>query len=136
MKKRKRGSGQFGTIIENLIIPRQRQILNFGKVEGDIKHNIEILNKAGGQNISKAIEQLVSLVKQSNEIQELQRKECLDSLKLLSEEALKPKDTRLTQSILKTIIKYGWGSLNAISSISTVAGVNLTTIAEYFLNQE
>lgn len=125
---------RFGTVIENLTINGDGQILNFGKVEGDIKHNIDTLNKSGNHDISNAIEGLVLAIKQTNELQEIQQKEYLDTLKLLSEEALKPKDKRLPYSTLKTIIKYGLGTLNALSSVSTIAGANLTTIADYFLN--
>jgi len=127
---------RFGTIIENLTINGDGQILNFGKVEGDIKHNIDTLNRSGEQIISKAIEELTTVVTKTNELQEAQKKEYLDTLKLLSQEALKPKDKRLPYSTLKTIIKYGLGTLNAVSSISTITGINLTNIADYFLNNQ
>jgi hypothetical protein len=45
------------------------------------------------------------------------KKEYLDTLKLLSEEALKLKDKRLPYTTLKTIIKYSLGTLNAVSSM-------------------
>lgn len=125
---------RFGTVIENLTINGDGQILNFGKVEGDIKHNIETLNKSGEKEISKSIEELTNAVTQSKELQEIQKKEYLDTLKLLSEEALKPKDKRLPYTTLKTIIKYSLGTLNAVSSMSTITGINLTNIADYFLN--
>jgi hypothetical protein len=127
---------RFGTVIENLTINGDGQILNFGKVEGDIKHNIETLNKTGENGISKSIEELTNAVTQSSELQEIQKKEYLDTLKLLSEEALKPKDKRLPYTTLKTIIKYSLGTLNAVSSISTITGINLTNIADYFLNNQ
>ena len=127
---------RFGTIIENLTINGDGQILNFGKVEGDIKHNIETLNKSGELTISKAIKELTAAVTHASELHETQKKEYLDTLKLLSEEALKPKDKRLPYSTLKTIIKYSLGALNAVSSISTITGINLTNIADYFLNNQ
>ena len=127
---------RFGTIIENLTINGDGQIINFGKVEGDIKHNIDTLNKSGEQTISKAIEELTNAVTHTNELQETQKKEYLDTLKLLSEEAIKPKAKRLPYSTLKTIIKYSLGTLNAVSSLSTVTGINLTNIADYFLNNQ
>ncbi|MGN6194707.1 MAG: hypothetical protein ACTHOB_07190 [Ginsengibacter sp.] len=124
---------RFGTVIENLTINGDGQVLNFGKVEGDIKHNIENLNKSGEKEISKSIEELTNAVTQSIELQEIQKKEYLDTLKLLSEEALKPNDKRLPYTTLKTIIKYSLGTLNAVSSIASISGINLTNIADYFL---
>lgn len=125
---------RFGTVIENLTINGDGQILNFGKIEGDIKNNIETLNKSGEKEISKSIEELTNAITLSNELQEIQKKEYLDTLKLLSEEALKTKDKRLPYTTLKTIIKYSLGTLNAVSSLSTVTGINLANVADYFLN--
>jgi hypothetical protein len=125
---------RFSTVIENLTIHGDGQILNFGKVEGDINHNIEKLNKGGEEQISNALKRLVEAIKDTNELEEEKKMAYLEQLKLLSEEALKPKEKRLPQSILKTIIKYGLGALNAASSISTVTGTTLPQIADYFLN--
>ena len=62
---------RFGTVIENLTINGDGQILNFGKVEGDIKHNIETLNKSGEKEISKSLEEITNAVTQSIELQEI-----------------------------------------------------------------
>lgn len=59
---------RFGTVIENLTINGDGQILNFEKVEGDIKHNIETLNKSGEKEISKSIEQLTNAINQTNKL--------------------------------------------------------------------
>ncbi len=108
-------------------------VINMGKVEGDIMNNLINLNDSGHQGISKNIRELMEAIKNTNEIQEHEKAEYLETLNVLSGEAVKPKDERLPSSTIKKIIQFGLGSLNTMSSISTIAGVNLKDVAEYFL---
>jgi|GEM_PF-6220668 len=117
------------------IITGHGNVINTGVIEGNIQNNIKVLNDLGMQEISKSIGDLMAVVKSANEIQEEQKKEYLETLKVLSDEALKPKEKRLPVSTLKQIIQFGLGTLNTFSSISTITGVTLSNISNFFLNQ-
>lgn len=109
-------------------------VINTGVIEGDLRANIKNLNETGLTEVSKHFESLTDLVKGSSEIQEAQKAEYLQTLTVLSEEALKPKEKRLPTLTLKQIIQFGLGTLNAFSSISTITGTTIKDIADYFLS--
>jgi hypothetical protein len=124
----------FGQPIGNITINGTGNIINNGVVEGNINTNIRALNEAGLDQISKSIKDLAEAIKPAIDIQDYQKEEYLETLQLLSEEALKPKDKRLPISTLKQIIQFGLGTLNTFSSVSTIAGITIKDIANYFLS--
>lgn len=108
-------------------------VVNLGKVEGDIYNYTQQLQQNGHKDVSEAIEKIVQAVKDSQEVSEQDKLEYLETLKVLSEEAVKPREERLPAMTLKKMIQFGLGTLNTLSSLSTITGVTLPTIMNYFL---
>lgn len=110
----------------------QGNIVNTGSIEGNLQNNITHLQETGFEQISFAIAALADAIKDSEELQQEQKNEYLENLKVLSEEALKPSSKRLPRSTIKNIIQHGLGTLNTLSSVSTIGGINLKDIAAFF----
>jgi hypothetical protein len=126
---------RLGIVVENLYVNGDGQVVNFGTIEGNINSNLDKLYHKGQIEISESILSLVDVVKRNEELAEIQKKEYLDLLQLLSSEALKPKETRIASSILKNLVLQGLGKLSLNSSIVGMIEKPLFQIASFFFNQ-
>lgn len=98
----------------------------------NIIKNSQQLTKDGANEISVALNNLANAIKESAEINELQKSEYLETVEILSNEALKPTKERMAKPILKKLVKFGLGSLNNLGSLASITGETLPNIIEYF----
>jgi len=124
---------EFKTYIENVTIGGENQIVNLGEMHKNIIKNSQELIKGGADEISTALNNLANAIKESSEINETQKSEYLETVKILSDEALKPTNTRMSKPVLKRLIKFGLGSLNNLGSLASITGQTLPQIIEFFL---
>ena len=118
---------KFSNYIENLTINGNSNLLNLGNVNGNIEQNIKILNDSGENNIANAFKRLKDLVN-NGDFPEDTKNLVLDNVNELSRQATLEKKDRLPINVLKSI----FSGINVLSSISTVAGLDLQTIIEFF----
>lgn len=126
-KTEKENASAFKNYIQNLTINGTGNIVNIGGVIGDIVNNISILKDKGEEDIAGAFERLTEVI--NNESPEEQRELLLDNINTLSNQATLESSERLPINVIKTIFT----GINILSSISTVAGVDLKTIFSYFI---
>lgn len=126
-KAEKENASAFKNYIQNLTIHGTGNIVNIGGVNGDIVNNISILKDKGEENIAGAFERLTEVI--NNDTPEEQRELLLDNINTLSNQATLERSERLPINVIKTI----FSGINVLSSISTVAGVDLKTIFSYFI---
>lgn len=126
-KAEKENASAFKNYIQNLTIHGTGNIVNIGGVNGDIVNNISILKDKGEENIAGAFERLTEVI--NNDTPEEQRELLLDNISTLSNQATLERSERLPINVIKTI----FSGINVLSSISTVAGVDLKTIFSYFI---
>lgn len=118
------------TYIENITITGNGQILNFGNISDKIHNNTSTLESQGNDKISKALEKLTNAIIKDDTIGNEEKQMVLENLELLSEEATKHKENRLSKNVFKNI----FAGLNTLSSISTIAGVDFKQVVDYFIS--
>lgn len=117
----------FNNYVENLTITGTGHFVNIGGTNGDIENNITLLKNRGEEDIAEAFNRLKEVANNVN-ISEEERNLLLDNVNTLSTQATLERSERLPLNVLKTI----FSGLNVLSSISTVAGVDLQAILSYF----
>ncbi|WP_312285907.1 hypothetical protein [Chryseobacterium gleum] len=117
----------FNNYVENLTITGTGHFVNIGGTNGDIENNITLLKNRGEEDIAEAFNRLKEVANNVN-ISEEERNLLLDNVNTLSTQATLERSERLPINVIKTI----FSGLNVLSSISTVAGVDLQTILGYF----
>lgn len=127
LKTERNNRSSFGNYVENLTITGTGHFVNIGGTNGDIENNITILKNRGEENISESFNRLKEMVNTEN-ISEEERNLLLDNVNILSTQATLERSERLPINVIKTI----FSGLNVLSSISTVAGVDLQAILTYF----
>lgn len=118
------------TYIENFNVMGNGQIFNIGNVSKNINNNAKTLESQGKDKISITLKKLTEAIKNDVTIDGDEKQLILENLELLSNEAVKDKDKRLSKNVFKNI----FSGLNTLSSISTIAGVDFKQLVEYFLN--
>lgn len=118
------------TYIENFNVMGNGQIFNIGNVSKNIHNNAKTLESQGKDKISITLKKLTEAIKNDVTIDGDEKQLILENLELLSNEAVKDKDKRLSKNVFKNI----FSGLNTLSSISTIAGVDFKQLVEYFLN--
>lgn len=126
-KAEKENASAFKNYIQNLTINGTGNIVNIGGVNGDIVNNISILKDKGEEDIAGAFERLTEVINNESPVE--QRELLLDNINTLSNQATLEKSDRLPINVIKTI----FSGINILSSISTVAGVDLKSIFSYFI---
>jgi|GEM_PF-2249876 len=105
--------------------------VNFG-IMGDITNNIKTLESKGNVGISDALQELRKAVEEANELANQDKTEMLDLLKLISEEAVKPKTEQMPGSRIRAMIKGGLSVLNTLGTVATVTGKPIDQLIEHF----
>ncbi|MFD3000102.1 hypothetical protein ACFS7Z_07005 [Pontibacter toksunensis] len=123
----------FGTYIGSLSINGSNSVLNFGEIRDSIITNTQQLESEGATNVSASILELSKAIEEAVEIEYHDKNEYLDNLKFLSEQALIAKEERVNLSVIKRLLKGMFDGLSAVSSVSTIAGMTLKDISDYFL---
>lgn len=129
-KMEKEKKKYINTYIEKININGNGHILNIGNVSEKIYNNTKTLESQGKDKVSIALEKLTNAIIKDETIDEDEKQMILENLELLSVEAIKDKDKRLSKSVFKNI----FSGLNTLSSISTIAGVDFKQVLDYFLN--
>lgn len=117
----------FGNYVENLTITGIGHFVNIGGTNGDIENNITILKDKGEGNVAESFNRLKEVINNEN-ISEDERKLLLDNVHILSKQATLPQSERLPTNVINTI----FSGLNVLSSISTVAGIDLQAVVRFF----
>lgn len=117
----------FNNYVENLTITGTGHFVNIGGTNGDIENNITLLKNRGEEDIAEAFNRLKEVANNEN-ISEEERNLLLDNVNTLSTQATLERSERLPINVIKTM----FSGLNVLSSISTVAGVDLQAILDYF----
>lgn len=105
--------------------------VNFGTM-GDIINNITTLESKGDTDISAALQMLTKAVEDATELVNQDKTEMLDLLKLISEEAVKPKTEQMPGSRIRAMIKGGLSVLNTLGTVATVTGKPIDQLINYF----
>lgn len=126
-KVRKDSTSSFKNYIENLTISGSGNLVNIGGINGNIENNISFLKDSGEQKIAEAFERIKEIVN-NEEMPEVERELLLDNVNTLSTQATLERSQRLPLNVIKTI----FSGINVLSSISTVAGIDLQSIFSYF----
>lgn len=126
-KLKKNSTSSFKNYIENLTISGNGNLVNVGSINGNIENNITILKDSGENNIAEAFTRLKEVIN-NEEIPEEERELLLDNVNTLSSQATLEKSNRLPLNVIKAI----FSGINVLSSVSTVAGIDLQTIVSYF----
>ena len=105
--------------------------LNLGKIIGNVNNNIEELNKSGSYDITKSIKEITEAITQASTLNDDLKLEYLEYLKLLSEEAIKPKENR-NYPVIRTVLKTIGAALSNISSIEQIWSTYGPSILNFF----
>lgn len=108
-------------------------VVNMGSMVDNVIANTLKLSYAGDNDIAVALKSLTEAISSSTELQENDKKQYLEQITTLSEEALKPPNERLPKSVLQPIIKFGLGALGAAGSLAEVWGTWGPVISAFFL---
>ena len=108
-------------------------VVSMGGVIDSVIANTVKLNSRGDQQVAKALEELTNAIEASSDASDAQKTVHLEQLAMLSEEALKPADKRLSRSILKPVIDAGLGSLNVVADMAQIWGTWGPVIKTFFL---
>lgn len=128
-------SNKVGDTFSGVSVHGIGNIINLGTIYGDITNNVSQLDNSGLHEISEAIETLASAVNENLTMQQGDKQDYLELLKLLSEEALKSEHDRLPQSAFKSILNGTLATLNTFASIATISEITLPKIATYFMSK-
>ncbi|MDV3636989.1 hypothetical protein CMU84_17735 [Elizabethkingia anophelis] len=126
-KIEKNNKSAFNSYIENLTISGTGHFVNTGNINGDIEHNITILKDSGENNIAESFNRIKNLINSENFSKD-EKSLLLDNINTLSTQATLEKKDRLPLNVIKTI----FSGINVLSSISTIAGIDLQTIFGFF----
>lgn len=108
------------TNVTNIHLSGQGHFVTLGSIVNSVITNSVKISEQGNGDIATALESLAKAVADARDIAEEDKKEYLEQINTLSEQALLPEDQRLPKSTLKPIINY---SLSALSAIASVAGI-------------
>jgi len=125
---------EFGTYIGEINISGGNPFVNIGRIKDTIINNSQQLQTAGFGDISENIRALTRIIEEAVAIPDQDKEELLDNIKFLSEQALLEKPNRTSKSVLTSVIKGVFTSLNVLSSISTITDQHLKDITDYFLS--
>lgn len=132
-KENKSASILHHTTINTVQVTGHGNFVNVGSIVESVINNTTRINNQGNNDIATAIEQLAKSVAQADDIGDENKKEFLEQINTLSEQALLPEDQRLPKSTLKPIITLSLGALNAVASVAQVWSVWGPTIKAFFL---
>lgn len=108
-------------------------VVNMGSMIDNVISNTLKLTYSGNKEIAESIENLTKAISSSTELGENDKKQYLEQLTTLSEEALKPVEARLPRSVLQPIINFGLGTLAAAGNLAEVWNTWGPAIRAFFL---
>lgn len=115
IEKQMSGAKRFDIRIEG-----HGNVLNMGSMLDNVIANSIKLNAAGEKEIAEALDEVSRAVGNADDLKESQKREFLEQLNTLSNEAVKPVDKRLPSSVLGPIIKYALSGLSAVGSVAKI----------------
>jgi hypothetical protein len=109
-------------------------VFSLGNIADNVIANTVKLSETGQSDIALALKTLTDEIRKSNEISEAEKEDYLQQISTLSTEALKSKENRLPQAVLKPIIKFGLEALTATAHLAEVWHIWGDKIAAFFLS--
>lgn len=103
-----------------------------GVIDSVIANTVKLTNK-GDEKVAKALEELTKAISASTDASDEQKTEFLHQLNTLSDEALKPAESRLSKSVLKLVIDAGLGTLSKVADVAQIWGTWGEVIKGFFL---
>jgi hypothetical protein len=82
-------------------------IVNTGSMVDNVLSNAVKISEQGNHDIASALRILAEAIASAGDINKQQQEEYLKQIDILSEEALKPVEQRLSKAILRPVIEYG-----------------------------
>lgn len=131
-QEQKNRSIQPGTTVTNINFTGHGNFVTLGSIVNSVITNTVKISEQGNDDIATALQSLAKSIADAQEIAEEEKKDYLEQIKTLSEQALLPQDQRLPKSILKPMINLSLGALNAVASVAQVWSVWGPTIKAFF----